>query len=156
MRFYHTRVKTYDKLTGKSFLVGGIHTASEELVADWILRGYLKPKDMLIPPKEELVEELKRLPAGGDYKEYYYCYIKVEVNGDENDKDFVPSYKSEKSETKNSKIENKDDNLLLNKNINSKISEREYFKAENFKRENFKIEHTSKPVQLSIFDIAKH
>lgn len=126
MRFYHTRVKIYDKLNGENYLVGGMHTASEELIADWILGGYLKPKDMLIPSKGELVEELKRLPAGGDYKEYYYCYIKVEVNRDENDKDFVPSYKSEKPETKNSKIEN---------DINIKIFKRENIITENFKSE---------------------
>lgn len=90
MRFYHTRVKIYDKLTGKSFLVGGIHTASEGLVADWILSGYLKPKDMLIPSKGELVEELKRLPAGGEYRNFYYCYIKVEDDEEkENDNDDI-------------------------------------------------------------------
>lgn len=147
MRYYHTRIKIHDDMTGKSLLVGGIHTASEELIADWILGGYLKSKDMLIPPKEELVEELKRLPAGGEYRKFYYCYMMVEdmVEDDEekeNDKDFVPSYKSEKPETKNSKIEN---------DINIKIFKRENIITENFKSE--KIE--SKPVQLSIFDIAK-
>jgi len=143
MRYYHTRIKIHDDMTGKSLLVGGIHTASEELVADWILGGYLKPKDMLIPPKGELVEELKKVPVGDEYRNFYYCYIKVEDDEEENDKDFVPSYKSEKPETKNSKIEN---------DINIKIFKRENIITENFKSE--KIE--SKPVQLSIFDIAKY
>jgi len=128
MRFYHTRVKVYGRLTGESFLVGGIHTASEELVADWILGGYLKPKDMLIPSKEELVEELKKVPVGDEYRKFYYCYMMVEDDEAENDKEI--------------------ERFLQNAN----------FCPKNSKRENFKTEHTSEsePVQLSISDIAKH